>query len=698
MRVLFHLIKTGGLLLGLIGLAIHLEAQVSPAADRLTNASQVRDLTADEAAQRLTVSLSGVIIDTGVAGPDRNLIILSDPTAEMYVLVLTNIQKDLAAYHPGDWLKVEGVTGSGQFAPIVLAKSVQKMGTAAIPAAKPATYQELITGALDAQWVEVKGVVRQYVKTGAKSDFGRITIATGGGTVQARFVTSTGGLLQVDAEVTVHAVCLYQFNQKRQVLNPILQVPRETPVIVEKIAPVNPYAAPTRSVASLLTFSPENLHAYPHRVHVRGIVTCSQPGSFVWIHAGESGVRIQTRQQENLLPGDKIDVLGFPTFGADVPMLEDAVFQKTGATQPLSPLPLTNFTAAFDHEDDLVTMDGTLTQIQAVMDGVVFTLDKDAQIFKALLKASPGEPANMDWPIGGKVRITGICTLAHDETMPYAGIWQPKSFQILLRSRADFLIIKSPPWWTPEHVTFLLSVISGLLVLIISLVVMLSRRRLHEQKRRREMAEHEFTAILSERNRLAREIHDTLAQGLGAISMQLELVKGRLAPDVNGAGINLDQAHQLVRDSLADARNSIWNMRSQVLETGDLGSALTGVLQQLSGDTGVAGRMRVKGRSRRLPPVTENNLLRIGQEAITNAMKHAQPKLIEVELEFSDKEARLCVKDDGRGFDTARPPAGESGFGLMGMRERAEEMHGQLNVQSSAGRGTEITLAVPITG
>jgi hypothetical protein len=215
MRVLFHLARTGGLLLGLIGLATHLEAQVSPAADRLTNASQVRDLTADEAAQRLTVSLSGVIIDTGVAGPDRNLIILSDPTAEMYVLVLTNIQKDLGTYHPGDLLKVEGVTGSGQFAPIVLAKSVEKVGTAAIPATKPATYQELITGALDAQWVEVKGVVRQYVKTGAKSDFGRITIATGGGTVQARFVTSTGGPLQVDAEVTVHAVCLYQFNQKR---------------------------------------------------------------------------------------------------------------------------------------------------------------------------------------------------------------------------------------------------------------------------------------------------------------------------------------------------------------------------------------------------------------------------------------------------------------------------------------------------
>jgi signal transduction histidine kinase len=228
--------------------------------------------------------------------------------------------------------------------------------------------------------------------------------------------------------------------------------------------------------------------------------------------------------------------------------------------------------------------------------------------------------------------------------------------------------------------------------------ILFSRRRLREQKRQREMAEHEFTAILSERNRLAREIHDTLAQGLGAISMQLELTKSRLAPEANGAGEHLEQAHQLVRSNLADARNAIWNMRSQVLETGNLASALTGVLQQLSGNTDVEGRMRVDGRLRRLPPVTENNLLRIGQEAITNAIKHAQAKFVEVVLEFADKEVRLRVKDNGRGFDTAQPPAGDSGFGLLGMRERAEELHGQLTVRSAVGHGTEVILVVPVAG
>ena len=125
-----------------------------------------------------------------------------------------------------------------------------------------------------------------------------------------------------------------------------------------------------------------------------------------------------------------------------------------------------------------------------------------------------------------------------------------------------------------------------------------------------------------------------------------------------------------MRISLADARNSIWNMRSQVLEAGDLASALMDILQQIlqRHRRGRADAREKARHPRRLPPVTENNLLRIGQEAVTNAMSPARAKLIEMELDFVDKEVRLRVMDDGRGFDTARihPPA-KASFGLMGM-------------------------------
>jgi signal transduction histidine kinase len=209
------------------------------------------------------------------------------------------------------------------------------------------------------------------------------------------------------------------------------------------------------------------------------------------------------------------------------------------------------------------------------------------------------------------------------------------------------------------------------------------------------MAEAEFTAILTERNRMAREIHDTLSQNLGAIAVQLELA--RVHADGLSAPVrqHLGAAHKLARAALAEARDSIWNMRSQVLERCDLGEALEGILRQMTEGTGVTPRMRIDGERRRLPPVVENNLLRIGQEAITNASRHAKPTRIDVVLEFARRTVRLTVRDDGIGFDPAAPPAGERrSFGLVGIRERAELLGGTVEIQSARGQGASVGVTV----
>jgi signal transduction histidine kinase len=244
----------------------------------------------------------------------------------------------------------------------------------------------------------------------------------------------------------------------------------------------------------------------------------------------------------------------------------------------------------------------------------------------------------------------------------------------------------------------LLSVITGALALLTGLVLTLSRRRLREQERQRQMAEAEFAAILSERNRLAREIHDTLAQGLTATSVQLRLAKRH----ANGASEvftrHLDTALSLVQDSLREARNSIWNMRAHVLENGDLAGALRGILHQMADGTEIVGQLHVTGRVRRLPPVVENNVLRAGQEAIANAVRHSEAKRVDVTLEFEEKQFHLRVVDDGRGFDPERPPSGDGGFGLVGMRERVAELKGELNIRSAPGQGAEIVLTIPLSG
>lgn len=664
----------------------------------LTNAEQIRELSPSQTELAIPVSLTGVMIDA--ADPSPRALILADPTAGIYIRAGNQNTNMFTPFHRGDILHIHGVTDPGQFAPIVIADSVKKMGTANIPPAQAVTYQQLITGALDGQWVEIKGVIRQFNERNPKTAVQRIIVAVDGGCVSVRFYPNPGQTIQPDAEVRVRAVCLYQFNQRRQVLTPVLQIPRGDSLVITKPAPENPYAAPERSASSLSMFSPNNLFGYAHRVHLRGVVTCCQPGQtgeLVWIRDSSMGFCIQTDQLQPLSPGDEIDVLGFPTPGSFPPVLGDSIFREIGSTNPLPALMLTNFDDAFGHENDLVAVDGILTQIQPALNGLTLTLGKDGQSFNALLKTTSDAPAFPDWQAGSKVRIVGICSLNYDETRALPGPWQPQSFQIVLRSPADLTVIAPPPWWTLKHFTMLLGIVTAILISLIAVIVALSRRRLREQKRHREMAEAQFAAVLSERNRMAREIHDTVAQGLAATSVQLRLAKKYLNGGSETVSTHLDAAQELVRDSLEESRNSIWNMRAHVLEIEDLPGALKGILQHMADGTEIQIHFDVVGRARRLAPIVENNILRIGQEAISNATKHSGAKMIHVTLEYHERQFYLRVKDHGHGFDPEKPPASQGGFGLIGMRERAVELKGRLQIQSAPGEGAEVVLNVPLS-
>ena len=206
-----------------------------------------------------------------------------------------------------------------------------------------------------------------------------------------------------------------------------------------------------------------------------------------------------------------------------------------------------------------------------------------------------------------------------------------------------------------------------------------------------------FAAVLAERNRLAREIHDTLAQGFTGISVQLESVAEMMGDSSAEARIHLDRARSLARSSLAEARRSVWNLRSQALENCDLPAALSNIARQLTTGTNVEALLEVHGASHPLADVVENNLLLIAREALANAIKHARPNRVLIELSYDQQRLRLQVEDDGCGFDIAAAAgsANGRGFGLISMRERADQIKGGLIVDSEQGRGTKVSVTVP---
>jgi signal transduction histidine kinase len=657
----------------------------------LTNAAQVRALTPVQAQEHFPARLRGVVISEAESEGDG--LVMLDETAGIY---LSGPYSLVSQLHRGDSIEAEGVCDPGEFAPLLLLKNFLKLGIKQIPKPRQATFEQMIGGGLDAQWVEVSGVVRRCEPVSPGQTRWKCELATGGGRLAVDLTAPRSPDALVDAEVRLRGICFSQVNRNRQLLSLDLFVPHNVPVTVERPAPTDPYARPVCPIGSLLQFAPDG--NYGHRVHVRGVVTAYQPGKQLWIQDAERGLRVHTQQTESLDLGDAVEVLGFPIRGEYSPILENAVFRKSAAGGPPVPRLLKNLADAFNDDADLVQVEARLSEVQSTLDGCALFLTEGGESFKALLYGTGDRfPMPARWKTGSRLRLTGICSVIADQnSAPGTGVTEPQSFQMLLRSPGDVLVLNPAPWLNWKKAVWLLGAISFGLLLIVVAVLSFARRRLREQTVQRALAETELAAILKERNRMAREIHDTLAQGLGAISMQLELAKDYLPPAPDGAQKHLEQASALVRSSLADARNTIWNMRAQVLETGDLATALKGILQQLTDGTKMKFHLRVSGQPRRLAPLVENDLLRIGQEAITNAVRHAHPEVIFVGLEFGWKTMQLLVRDDGRGFDVANPPPSEGGFGLLGIRERVAQLGGQLKLQSHPDQGTEFLVTLPV--
>ena len=391
---------------------------------------------------------------------------LQDSTAGISVDRTT----DSPALHAGDEVEVSGTTNPGLFAlaPQSTPAARHHPRRQQTPPARPFhTAAELADGREDSQWVSVRGIVRSAQ---IKPSWGRsvlfLKIDLGEGSlITARMVNfSQQDLARLTAaRVLIRGVCGTIFNGKRQFLGLRLFVDSLDDVRIERPPPDQPFDAPTRALDSLLHFHDQTGAVAQVKVH--GTVTYARLGVGLYLQDGVDGVFVETTQPTPVPDGYQVEAVGYPTVGRYSPKLEDAVFRIVGNGPAIGPLHRSASEMIVTNDGfPSAPLDSALVQVQGKLIQEIPRLEEDllllqdgATVFTARL---PRAKINQKPPVVGSVlSITGICAANTDDTH------EIRSFEILMRSSADILVIKRAPWWTPTHASWTVAVLALLLVL-----------------------------------------------------------------------------------------------------------------------------------------------------------------------------------------------------------------------------------------
>jgi signal transduction histidine kinase len=640
------------------------------------------ELTADDQ----PAQLEGVVTGVMPSGAFR----LNDGKLGIYV-TRSATGKELTV---GERVVVTGVLRKGGFSPWITPQQIKALGPGTLPEARPVSYNVLASGAADNQWVEIEGVVRA-VQVLDTREFVGLDLGMDGGSLRV-LVNFTGTApfeSLVDAAVRVRGVAAVNVDAHKRIVEPTFRISSFSDITVLRPGQPDAFAQPIVPVNRLMRQSTLGgpLH---HRVRTRGVVTRRISPTALFVRDGEIGLKVETTSAQEFRPGDLIEAAGFPMMMEGMVVLQHAICRTAGTVAPPVPVEPTLVTLLQGkHNSDLVSVRSRLVDWVVAGQNVTLIFQTGDQLFKGLLNAPPGAPMLLPEK-NSLVNVTGICVINELED---AWFYRPRSFMLLVADLSDLQLVLAPPWWTPERLWRALAIICLVLLAAAGWVWALRRQIGRKRAVIEQQARH--AAALEERSRIARELHDTLEQGLTGLSLQMKAMETDLEGAPQPAHARLRFARQMLRQSRALARNAISELRSEA--TPPRLEGLVDGLKRVADSWNHSGALTVDvqiiGTARPLPPRVENHLLGIGTEAMTNAVKHGRADAITVELDFRPRDVALRIKDNGAGFDPDEHLEKASGcFGLLGMHERAREVGGEIRIRSRRGEGTEIFVAAPL--
>lgn len=669
--------RVAPLLFSLFAAGLLLLRADEPALPTLTTARALRSLPAAEAARHYPLHLRATVT---LVEPERT-IFLRDDTGATFI----SWGKNAPDLHAGQLIEVEGETYPGLYLTGIKAKKVTILGEGESPVPRPMDFEQLASGQFHYDWVEVRGIVRSITPA---EKYSILKLALGNGALDVYPVTNEAAPDEhlVDATVRVAGIAAGYINDRRQLVAPHLRVRSLADVVVLEPAPDDPFAIDPTPAAELLRFAPNGRAG--HRVKVRGVVTQQEPGSAIFLRDDIQGLHVRTTTGETFVPGEVVEALGFPAIGTLSAELEDAVVRRTGESVPVSATPAAiKDLAAGKLDADLVQVEANVRDVFREPDRVRLAVQEGNTVFEAILPASS---VALEIPAAGAhVRLLGICRVIEATQPTRSFSTRARAFELLLaNSPSAISIVRRPPWWTTRRLGIAAGALLGFVLISLAWVALLRRQVRGQTTLIRTQVE--AVTIADERQRIAREFHDTLEQELVGVSLRLDAATVRATDSMLRELIVGTQ--RLVHQLQAGARSFVWNLRESTGASQPLAEAIHATVARST--TGREFEVVTVGETRRVPESIGHELLRVAQEASTNAVKHGDAHRIVITLDFTDTErVRLVIEDDGAGFDTSAPvPAGH--FGLLGIRERVQKLGGEFHLRSEPGKGATVEVTV----
>ncbi|CAN5906202.1 hypothetical protein BH11VER1_BH11VER1_07510 [soil metagenome] len=674
-------------------------AQANPTTPPLTTVAAVRVLSLEDASKQLPVKLRGVIT---YYEPQLNFTFIQDATGGTYISSFWNITEPAnykGPLHPGTLIEIEGITTPGRFAPFPMAADIAKgltirvLGEGPLPKPLRPVRGELIDPKFHSQWIEVEAFSRSLHIEQKRLV---IELVFGGRSFDAYIPGDwhESDLPQtlVNSDLRIQGVFGSIFNEERELIGVQLFVPSLNHVEVIDEGLTKAFSQPKRALKEIMQFNP----GMAERMRVAGTITLSEPGRGFYLRDASGSAWVESTLPQTLIPGTSIEVVGFASIEGTAPLLRDAVVRIGSTGDSPKPIPLTP-DKAFDkrYHGELVTLEGIVIDRLTLPQSKTLALQAGDLFFYASLD---NDNPKITLPESGSwVAVTGICqNVFRGDT---SHLSQNKNgnptmaLQVLMRSPTDLRVLSIPSWWTPARLAMLASGLALVVLASLAWAATLRRRVLKQTEIIKGQVEREH--IAEERSRIGRELHDTLEQHLAGVGMQMEAAEARLATDTAAASESLKLAGAMLRHSRTEARRSVWDLRSQMLEQ----FGFTGALRELAASMSNSEHhvsFEIEGEERRLDSKAEFHLLRIAQEALTNAIKHGHAAVIAIHLHFLPQEIQLAIVDNGSGFNPqAAQHRSAPHFGLLGMRERAGQLKGSLDITSTPDQGTRIHLIIP---